>query len=453
MKLLATLERAFCTEFPLAVHDLLLVAFSGGADSTALLWGLRELSQAKGFQMHAAHLDHALDRGSPERAAAADRLAADLAVPIASTRIPVSQEKRPGESTEQAARRIRYRYLEEVRRELAARYVVTAHHADDQLETVVLRMLFGSGLEGLSGIASRHGKVVRPLLALRRREVRQALERGHLQPVEDPTNQDLRIPRNRIRNLVLPRLLADDPLFERRILRLAAAASGARRSLENTLKDRLQIRRDRQGVAVRRKVLADLPQELWPSALSLLHREAGASYPPGRPARRDLLRQCRDGGRIGCDCGDGWRWSSSGEDLRLERRRSSTPLFSYTLEVPGEVEIPELAVRVRVRYGKVADWMFQGSPGRAGLALPLAPGDRVTVRNRRPGDRIRPLGCAHSRRLKDVLIDRRVPRPERDRLPLLFVGGHLAWVPGVTIADAFRVGGERKAWIAEIEPV
>ncbi len=451
MKLLSTLERFIDSSLSLGKDDLLLLGFSGGADSTALLWALTRLSRARGFLVQAAHLDHALDPGSSERAAAAKRLATDMAVPITSRRVPVAKEKRPGESTEQAARRIRYRYLEEVRRQHGARYVVTAHHADDQIETVLLRVLFGSGLDGLAGIAPRSGAVARPLLTLRRREVHEPLSALSIQPVEDPTNADLAVPRNRLRHLVIPELRAADPLCESRVLRLAGAAAGARQTLENLLKRRLAPRRDAGGLAVRRDELEGLPRELWPPALSLLHREAGAAYPPGRAARVDLRRQFSNGGRIGCDCGDGWHWRSSGPDLRLERRRPPTPPFAYTLEVPGEIEIEELAIKMRVRHGSVADWMFAGSPRRTGLALPLAPGDQVTVRNRRPGDRIRPLGCGHDRRLKDVLIDRRVPQPERDRLPLLFVDNRLAWVPGVTIADSFRIGEEREAWIAEIE--
>ena len=95
--------------------------------------------------------------------------------------------------------------------------------------------------------------------------------------------------------------------------------------------------------------------------------------------------------------------------------------------------------------------MFQGSPHRAGLALPLAPGDRVTVRNRRPGDRLHPLGAAGSRRLKEVLIDRHVPHGQRDRIPLLCVGERIAWVPGITIDQSFRITGEAVAWVAEVE--
>ena len=98
----------------------------------------------------------------------------------------------------------------------------------------------------------------------------------------------------------------------------------------------------------------------------------------------------------------------------------------------------------------VEPWMFQGSPDRAGLALPLAEGDRVTIRNRRPGDRIHPLGADGSRRLKEVLIDRRVPRPVRGRLPLLCVGERIAWVPGIAIEQRFRLAGHATAWVAEV---
>lgn len=113
----------------------------------------------------------------------------------------------------------------------------------------------------------------------------------------------------------------------------------------------------------------------------------------------------------------------------------------------------ELHLRARLTRGVIAPWMFEGSPLRAGLALPLSTGDRVEIRNRRPGDRFRPLGAAGSRRLKDVLIDHRVPRRERETLPLWIVGGRIAWVPGVTIEDRFRIGSEREVWIAEMEAV
>jgi len=211
-------------------------------------------------------------------------------------------------------------------------------------------------------------------------------------------------------------------------------------------------------VAADREALRRLPEELLPFALAGLHRCAGAPYPAGRAARAELVRQLRrleeaGGERVSCDCGGGWRWEAAGGRLRLLRSPGSEkPLrFTYTLNVPGEVEIPELGVRVGLHHHPVEPWMFQGSPHRAGLALPLKPGDRVTVRNRRPGDRLHPLGADGSRRLKEVLIDRHVPRDQRDRIPLLCVGERIAWVPGITIDQRFRITGEAAAWVAEVE--
>ena len=111
---------------------------------------------------------------------------------------------------------------------------------------------------------------------------------------------------------------------------------------------------------------------------------------------------------------------------------------------------PEVSVRMRLCRRAVEPWMFRGSPYRAGLALPLTEGDRVTIRNRRPGDRIHPLGADGSRRLKEVLIDRRVPRTARERLPLLCVGERIAWVPGIAIEQRYRLTGHATAWVAEV---
>jgi tRNA(Ile)-lysidine synthase len=96
--------------------------------------------------------------------------------------------------------------------------------------------------------------------------------------------------------------------------------------------------------------------------------------------------------------------------------------------------------------------MYRGALTRAAMSLPLEAGQQVSIRNRRPGDRLRPFGCSHRRKLKDILIDRRVDRKRRDSLPLLVVGDRIAWVPGVTIEDDFRLAGAERAWVAELVP-
>jgi tRNA(Ile)-lysidine synthase len=434
--------------------ERLLVAFSGGGDSTALLLALARLAPARGWRLQAAHLDHGLDPGSALRAENAAALAAALGVRCVVARRRVRRQ--PGESVEEAARRVRYRFLESLRRRLGARYVVTAHHADDQAETVLLRLLYGSGLAGLAGIRPVNGNVVRPLLGMRRAELRAAVLAAGLSPLVDPTNDDLRLARNRVRRHLLPLLEAaegDEPPLADRLASLAARAAGAAAEVERRLLERLRPWPVEGGLGTASTALAGLPAPLQAPAVSLLHRRAGAALPPSRAARAALLRGLAAGALWGGDAGGGYRWTRSGPSLFVSRPPAEVAYFTYTFTVPGEVEIPELDLRMRLVRAAVEPWMFRGARLRAGLALPLQPGGAVVVRGRRLGDRLRPLGGPGTRRLKDVLIDRRVPRPERDRLPLLCVGERIAWVPGVTVAEEFRLHRDQtKAWVAEIEP-
>lgn len=453
MNLITELERFFSTQAPIQAGDGLLVAFSGGPDSTALLWGLRAVRRRLGFEIAAAHVDHALDPDSRRRAREARRLCESLGIELRVLPRSVTGDAVSGESRESAARRIRYAALEVERRRLGARYIATAHHHDDQIETVLLRVLYGSGLAGLAGVLPRQGRIVRPLLRQPRSELLRLVAETRLQPVDDPTNYDLRVPRNRLRHLLWPRLAALDPGLGDRLACLAEAAGDARAGLARRLRRELDLGWGPEGPDLCRRRLAALPAELWPFALSLLHRAAGVAYPPPNSARRDLERQLHHGDRVGCDCGGGWRWESRGERIRLCRSELPEPPFAYTVQVPGEYDLPALSLRFRLQQGPVAPWMFRPSSRRAGLALPLRPGDSVVIRSRRAGDRVRPFGCTNRRRLKDLLIDRGVPRRARSRLPLLQVGARLAWVPGVTIDDAFRVVQGDRAWIAELEPI
>lgn len=487
-----TLQTFFLRTAPTRPDERVLVAFSGGPDSTALLLGLRRLAERPGplaeLSLTAAHLDHAMDPGSGDRAARAEEMARRLGVPMISERRPIAEHARARESLEAAGRRVRYDFLEAARRAAGARWIATAHHLDDQAETVLLRLLGGSGLEGLAAIRPVRGTVVRPLLGLARSDLAAAVAAAGMTPIEDPTNRDRSIARNRVRHDLLP-ALAVQSLGAARLAALAAAAAGARDRLERTLENRLTPASPdegseapaagRPGVAVPFEALEALPAPLLPHALAFLHRRAGAPFPAGAAARGELARQLsarRATGaasgptvRVGCDAGDGWRWQERGAALELlppavAAGPAGDVAVSYTLEAPGEVRIPELGVTFSIRRAPVAPWMFEGAPHRAALALPLgagtsgecavrSPGDRLEVRTRRPGDRIRPLGAPGERKLKDVLIDRRVPRDQRDRLPLLCFGDRIAWVPGVTVDEAFRISpGAETAWIAEVAP-
>ncbi len=436
---------------PLARGDLVIAAFSGGPDSTALLLLLRDLVGERGGRLVAAHLDHGLDPGSAGRAAAAAAIAQRLAVPFVGERIQVGQQRLTGESREAASRRIRYDFLERQRRSLGARWIATGHHRDDQLETVLLRLLQGSGWEGLSAIAERRGWVVRPLLEIPRVELHGWLAQ-RATPIEDPTNHDPAVPRNRLRAALVPALRAAEPDLDTRVAAVVAAARRARGRVRAVLAGRLELRAGPDGASLCLPAFRTLARPLDAVALSLLHDRAGAGLPPAAPARRELDRQLARGGRVACDAGDGWRWVAEGERLRLVAAPSGGTAFAYTLRVPGEVFLPEVAATLKLQRGPRAGWMFAGSPHRAGLALSLSEGDEVVVRSRRPGDHVQPLGAPGRRRLKDILIERHMPRQQRDRLPLLVVAGRVVWVPGVTVDESCRLTDESWPWIGELAP-
>lgn len=462
-----------------------IVAFSGGPDSTALLWGLAELRAELGLELVAAHLDHALDPGSAERARGARELAERIGVPFVEDRLEghdPEEELRFEEGPEAWARHHRYRFLEGVAEERRASAILTAHHADDQAETVLLRLLFGSGLDGLAGIAPQQRELastplLRPLLDLRRGLLEAALAEigpGRIEPgpVIDPTNADLHRPRNRIRHLLLPRLEQarlprESPDLVRRLCRLATGARRARRRLQSLAIELADLRtaaRPRatddpwslhtpwttdDGARADRRRLAALPESLADPVLSALDRLAGRPYPTAASARRDLRRRLRAEGPIGCDAGEGWRWQGDSRHLWLLPPRAAVGEFTYTLGIPGSVRLDPLELELRIRLGPVAEWMFRGHPDRVALAPP-GPGARLQVRNRRPGDRIRPLGRHSSKRLKELLIDQGAPRHRRDLLPLLIIDDELAWVPGITLSDRFRLDGHERALIVTL---
>ena len=369
--------------------------------------------------------------------------------------MPAGRARR--ESPEAAARRLRYAALDGLRRELGATRILTAHQRDDQVETVLLQIARGVPLEALGGIAERRGPILRPLLAVSRVELLAWLGEHGLVPLADPTNLDLRRPRNRLRLLVLPELRRREHGIDDDLLALGERSRALRARLDRHFEHRGRTpiegsESPRSAPEIDCGWISALPPALRLPALRWMLAEVlGVAPMPsgpsmnaflarlehGKPARLRLPGEIRelavDGGRVA--------WASPA---------SRIPAFSYTFSIPGEVELPELGLRLRVGRSRVEPWMFRGDPRRAGFVA--APG-RATVRNRRPGDRLHPIGAPGTRKLKEILIDRRVPEESRDRIPLLELAGRLAWVPGVTLDRRFAIADEAECWLAELEPL
>jgi tRNA(Ile)-lysidine synthase len=205
----------------------IVLAVSGGPDSTALLLGAASLAPRRGWQLTVAHLDHALRDGSPQDSAAVAAMAAELNLPSETRRADVAALARTEHrSLEDAGRQARYRYLEE----LAAQrgpdaLIATAHTADDVAETILLRLVRGSGLRGLRGIPPRRGRIVRPLLQERRAPLRETLDAAGISYLLDPSNEEPQHARNRVRAELLPAMERLNPQAVLALLRFGRLAA------------------------------------------------------------------------------------------------------------------------------------------------------------------------------------------------------------------------------------
>ncbi len=412
----------------LAGGETVLVGVSGGADSTALLYLLGALAPEWRLRLHALHVDHQLREDSDADAEAARDLGRRLGVPIAVE--SVSVERRG--SLEAAARAARYVALERHAQRIGADRIAVGHTADDQAETVLMRMLEGAGLRGLAGIPPVRGRIIRPLLAVRRRALTVMLEQAGLTWHEDPTNRDLKFFRNRLRHEILPVLAAGhDADVVGALTRVAARARDAVDALEGVAATELArlARDDGDALTLPRDELTALPRPVAAEVLRQAAARLGSPAPLRAWAHRGLARILaspapRRALRLG-----GVSIEVSGALMRLERARPR-PLPSRSVTVPGAVALPEIGLLFEARLLPAAGYAVPAQRDRVAFDADLVDGFLV-VRRRRRGDRFHPFGAISERRLKTFLIDAKVPRWERDRVPLVDVADSIIWVGGL----------------------
>ena len=268
----------------------LIAAVSGGADSSAMLWLLRDTQQRHGWRVRAAHVDHGIQTAEVRRSfrCAVQRLCAQLGVPldILEADAPADAD-RSGDGLEAAARRVRYQALSELALERGAPIVAAAHTRDDQAETVLLHILRGSGLDGLSGMAIRRSladgvDLVRPMLQLSRADSEAVCRAIGVEPVHDPANDSSVHTRNRIRQSLLPLLREFNPNAASRLAQLAQLASDERALLDQITQDALESARNAD--ALDRRALLSLPDALRARVVRLFCREQSIELTSERTA-------------------------------------------------------------------------------------------------------------------------------------------------------------------------
>ncbi len=433
----------------------ILVGVSGGIDSVVLLYVLHRLSHRLGIRLHAAHLNHQFRGAEAVRDAEFVRcFAEELGIPctVESQNVPelVRREKL---SPQDAARQVRYQFFESLARRINGQKIATAHHADDQAETVLLGIIRGAGMHGLRGIQPvLNGKIIRPLLTTTRAQIEAYAQAEGLEYVFDSSNASRKYLRNAIRLDLLPLLKHQfNPAIVNRLTAYAQLFQEDAFFIDKIAKEQyLQICKNIDGVikihlgrfaeqerTIQREIVYKAYEELTgsrhglerPHAYAVLdlftRRESGKTL--SLPGQAIAVRS--------------YVWGY----LRRETQRSSQPVFSELyIMVPGKATYAEMCFETAVEETAMPleRSAYKGPMAKDAL-IQYMDYDCVvfpmTLRSRRAGDRFRPLGMQGKKSLKNFFIDRKVLRDKRNSIPLLVDRHGIIWVVGYGIDDRVKI--------------
>lgn len=496
----------------ISAGDRLGVAVSGGADSVALTRVLLELRGELGIVLSVIHFNHKI-RGD---AAAADEqfvcaLAAqhNLELHASSGDTPAFARENKL-SIETAARELRYAFFESLMKDGTVPSIATAHTLDDQAETVLLRMLRGAGMAGLSGIARNLtyagqqgkplGRVIRPFLGCRRAEVESYLRELSQPWCEDATNADVTFTRNRARHTLLPLLEREfNPAVKERLSELAESAAADEEYCESralaegsdavlswprgfygTAPSRLASARTRDvklGVPQHERIDLDrwlrLPLAVKRRLVrNLVFNASAGSLPAFQHVESviDLANACEANSRV--DLPGGLRvhkkteYDDCGQILGrylvfAKEPQGKTGDYSYTLPVPGQVTVPELNCIISARLLQTGDAERVKAENVSGIPLPASYNldqlldssrltSELTVRNWRSGDRFWPKHGATSHKIKELLQKKHISGPQRESWPVALSGNEIVWVKGMGVAQKYSAAENGPALLIEI---
>jgi len=431
--------------------DRVLVAVSGGPDSVALLHFLKQIEPLYNLYLHVFHLNHKI-RGeeADEDAEFVQEYSSKLGIPstLMSYDVP-SLMKEEKLSLEEAAREARYRLLERLVAEIKANKVALGHHADDQIETFLMRLIRGAGLEGLGSILPVRGHYIRPFIEVTKQDIMQYIENNGLKFRIDASNEDLSILRNRIRHELIPLLVSYNPQFKESILKTIEIIREDQAHLDelmgevfDTLADfgegfvRLPIQAlIAQSVSVQRRLVRKCIK--WAKSdlrgIEFKHIELVLDSLKAIPPKIEMELP----GNIVVFTE--YDWFAIGR-----KQLFASPILEHVkLAVPGITKIDALGVEIEARLVGIGDLEFRKDGMVAHLDADKISGE-LWVRTRRTGDSFRPFGMLGEKKLQDFFVDEKVPKRERDRVPIVTQNEDIVWVAGFRIDDRYKVTEETK---------
>jgi tRNA(Ile)-lysidine synthase len=437
----------------IARHDLIgpgekvLVAFSGGQDSSALLDLLLRFRDEVPIEIRLAHFNHKLRPSANADEAHAKAVAGKTKlVFVTDSRNVRLYARRRRLNLEEAARTLRYGFLKKAARRMGATKIATGHTLTDQAETVLMRLLRGTGPQGLGGMAPKPDDLlIRPLLDLERREITAYLSRRGISFRSDETNLDRRYLRNRIRLDVLPTLETIEPAVVRHLGRLAMIMRDEERLLE------------RVTATAWHELLRSVDGRPALDAVGLLTLPRALAR---RVVRKFLSDLCGDLRGFSFEDVESIFGLKNGKEKTVRNglalRREAGLLFRKRSRPRAKVSEVRWDGNTALKF-RGTGWEFRASTIKHEPAGNLSFDDRyrayldkgrlefpLIVRNRRPGDRYRPLGAPGSKKLKEMLRAKGVPLAVRDTLPVFVSAGRIVWVPGLPVSEEHKVTGSTK---------
>jgi tRNA(Ile)-lysidine synthase len=430
--------------------EKILIGLSGGPDSVCLLHILNNLKDGFRLDLHALYIDHGLrPEETPEEVDFCKILCENLNVPFLTKTIEVkSYAKGKKINKQDAARELRYRVFEETAYEVNAHKIALGHTADDQLETFFMRFFRGSGPKGLSGIPPVRGNIIRPLIETERREIEEFLDEQGINHITDSSNLKKNYLRNRLRLSFIPEIKKINP------------------HITQTLSGTMDILREEEKYfdIIVTKTLMKLICRKTDSRIELflIPLEAMEKVILRRVLRRaidatkglrgiefthiediiDLIKQGRQGDRLCLP-----------KELKVIKNYSTlvitseTPqkLGTFTLAVPGEVFLNEIRAAIKASIDDKAD--SYGDKKTMAVFDADKTGSIIIVRSREKGDFFYPAGFGKRKKLQDYFVDEKVPRDERDAIPIVVSGANIVWIAGFRGDERFKVSDVTKRFL------
>lgn len=438
----------------LKTGERVVVAVSGGPDSIALLKVLEVLSHEYGLTLIAAHLNHGLREEADREEQFVHKLCNEMEIKFESKKVDINYlRKKSGKCIEDISRDIRYQFLDEVAKRHDAQKIAVGHHLNDQIETVFMNFIRGSGPDGLKGMAPvRDSMYIRPLLGVKRKQILSFLESHKILFMTDASNMENIYLRNRIRHLLIPHIKAQyNPNLDISLANMAEIMRMENDYLEKdtdtaiskvmfgSIEDEIRINIPelmQYHEAIQRRIVKEILQKLTPDQKGIEydhikavvelayrnHPNAHLNLPFGIVARREY---------------DFLIVAQEGKSLKNTAYEQFNSLY-YTITIPGIVNIVEIGRTMKFDFVDSVVWSDTNMPNIVYMDYDTIIGPLI-IRTIKPGDRIKPFGMKGTKKIKSYFIDEKIPMRRRKMIPLLSDEESVLWIVGMRMSEHVRI--------------